>query len=168
MAFVDATDAQSVGGASDAADDAVNNDEPNLNDGNTGTTASAEIRAGMNSYKIIISLGFAFATLDNSNFSVRVFDGAIMDDGLCDLYPYTDANSVDSGEAVALAIVDDGSYDTVLLPSAFVDALGDLGSDQVAIRLAPSGGRGRFNNIQVEFSGVAVADEPTTVGIIVN
>ena len=154
MAFVSPDLAQSIViGTTGTADDGTPTTEGNLNDNNTGTTAGAEIRAGMTCYKITHDLGFPVANLDNSNMRIRIFDGVIMTaGGLCTLYPYIDGNSVHASVSQVVTIVDNGAYDDFALDSAFVDALADVGTDQIAIRMFATGsGRGRFNEIQIEF-----------------
>ncbi len=160
MAFVSFDSAEAISIGTDGfADDGSGSNEANLVDNNTGTTPSAEIRAGMACYKAVIDLGFSVANLDNSNLSIRIFDGVVMEvSGLCVLHPYIDGNSVHASVSEVAAINDDAAYDEFLMPSAWVDELVDVGTDQIAVRFfAVVAGRGRFNELQIEFSQVAVS-----------
>lgn len=158
MAFVSFDSAQTILiGTNGFADDGTGSNEANLVDGNTGTTAAGEIRAGMACYKAIIDLGFPVDNLDNSNLSIRIFDGVVMTvGGLCVMHPYIDGNSVHASVSQITAINDNAAYDEFLMDSSWVDALADVGTDQIAVRFFASGAaRGRLNELQIEFSEVA-------------
>jgi len=160
MVFVspDLAEALAISGAEDT--DAAVTTEANLNDDDTGTTATSEIRTGMACYKITHDLGFALAGLDS--LSIRAFDGDIMDLGDAIIYPYSSGDvDVVTGNEQTLVIADNGAYDTLVLSSAFIGDLQDVGTNQISIRLAYDGViRGRFNEIQIEFAEAAAVHLP--------
>lgn len=154
MTFVSPDLAEGVTLTSPTAADGSVNTEGNLNDDNTGTTAANEIRAGMSGYRITHFLDFPVANLDS--LSIRVFDGSMMSvqDGV-NIYPYqSDDANVTGTNTQNLVVVDDAAYDTLVLSSAFIADLQDIGTNQISIRLACIGStfRGRFNEIQIEFA----------------
>ena len=133
MAFVSPDLAESVNITSETVTDGTIATEANLNDNNTSTTATAEIRQGMRGYKITHDLGFPVANLDT--ISIRIFDGAFMTLGDVTIYPYSSGDTdVVTGNEVDLVINDDGAYDTVDI-SAMAGDFGDVGTDQISIRL---------------------------------
>ena len=91
MAFVTVDLAESVGLSAETVTDGTKSTEGNLNDADTGTTASAEIRKGMTGYKITHDLGFAVANLDT--ISIRLFDGTFMTGGDFVIYPYSSGDT---------------------------------------------------------------------------
>lgn len=163
MTFVSPDLAEEVGITGATASDGSKTTEGNLNDDNTGTQQANEVRESMLCIKITHDLGFAVADLDPTNFSFRIFDGAMMTaaDGI--IYPYSAGDSaVVTGNEGTLAINDNGAYDTLLMSEGFVADLEDVGTNQISIRFtAPDSGtlRGRFNEVQIEFFEDAGGDQ---------
>jgi len=157
MAFVapDLAESVAMSGAQDS--DGTKTTEANLNDDDTGSTATNEIRAGMTVYKITHDLGFPVANLDT--LSIRYFDGVIMTADFTAIYPYSSGDTdVVTGNEEFGFVTDNAAYDEVNL-DAMVGDFGDVGTNQISIRIAwidPLGAlRGRFNNIQIDFSEAA-------------
>lgn len=155
MVFVTINTANSYAFITQAATDGNIAAETALNDGSTSTTPVVEIRSVMNGYKITHALGFAVSDIDT--MSVRFFDGVIMTPGDIYLYPYSSADtSVVTGNEIQVTVVDDAAYQTVVLTAGFIADLQDVGTDEISIRFASAdtgGVRGRFNQIELEFSG---------------
>jgi len=153
MAYVSPDLAESVGLSDETVSDGSKATEANLNDNNTSTTASAEIREGMGGYKITHDLGFAVGDIDT--ISIRFFDGVIMTGGDVVFYPYSSGDTdVVTGNQVQVTIVDDAAYQEHDI-SAMKGDFGDVGTNQISIRLVmdnAGSGRGRFNEIQIEFA----------------
>ena len=153
MAFLSPDLAEGVLLTGETVSDGTKNTEANLNDNDTGTQASNEIRQGMSGYKITHDLGFAVANL--ATLSIRVFDGDMMQADKMVVYPYSSGDTaVVTGNEVTLQIVDNGAYDTINC-DAMVGDFGDVGTDQISIRFVSDDAenlRGRFNEIQIDFT----------------